>query len=381
MAHKSAIAGSDSGDRQAFQIKGKQPANIAVDTITQVPTKSWRDVLPIHPAADLFPLMSPDELKVLGEDIKAHGLTSPIVLWSPKRRSGKIFLLDGRNRLDALERLGLQIVSSLGFGLDLRAATGADNEWHLCGEAGEPDDDRDPGYASGCDPYAFVISANIHRRHLTAEQKRDLIAKVLKATPEKSNRQIAETVKVDHKTVGTVRSDLEARGEIPHVESRTDTKGRVQPARSLGTRHKCWQCGVRAPVGEVKEHNYAAYEDIHVWLHEFLVAAFEEREAAHAREAAAAREAVAPEDEIGPNGTGENARLRARIDELQNENRRLNNAVSSPLVALEAADIYAALVDCWNRASDDERQRVHATRRDHVRPQPHTRTAGRRAGG
>ena len=29
---------------------------------TAKPTPSWRDVLPIHPAADLFPLMSPDEL-------------------------------------------------------------------------------------------------------------------------------------------------------------------------------------------------------------------------------------------------------------------------------------------------------------------------------
>ena len=29
---------------------------------TAKPTPSWRDVRPIHPAADLFPLMSPDEL-------------------------------------------------------------------------------------------------------------------------------------------------------------------------------------------------------------------------------------------------------------------------------------------------------------------------------
>ncbi len=46
--------------------------------------KSWRDVLPVHPAADLFPLMSHDELLELGKDIKKNGLESPIVLWSPR---------------------------------------------------------------------------------------------------------------------------------------------------------------------------------------------------------------------------------------------------------------------------------------------------------
>jgi hypothetical protein len=35
------------------------------------------------------------------------------------------------------------------------------------------------------DPAGFVVSANIKRRHLTAEQKRDLIAKLLERSPEK----------------------------------------------------------------------------------------------------------------------------------------------------------------------------------------------------
>ena len=35
----------------------------------------------------------------------------------------------------------------------------------------------------------------------TAERKRDLIAKLIEADPRKSDRQIAKTVKVDHKTV------------------------------------------------------------------------------------------------------------------------------------------------------------------------------------
>jgi hypothetical protein len=65
---------------------------------------TWRNILKIHPAADLFPLMSPEELRVLGKDIGANGLTSPIVLW--RDQSGIVFLLDGRNRLDAIELEG-----------------------------------------------------------------------------------------------------------------------------------------------------------------------------------------------------------------------------------------------------------------------------------
>ena len=31
-------------------------------------------MIKVHPAADLFPMMTPDELKALGEDIKKNGL-------------------------------------------------------------------------------------------------------------------------------------------------------------------------------------------------------------------------------------------------------------------------------------------------------------------
>ena len=80
------------------------------------------------------------------------------------------------------------------------------------------------------DPYHYVLSANIHRRHLTAEQKRELIAAVLKAQPAKSNRTIAKQTKADHKTVGAVRERLEAGGEIPHHDLRQDARGTQQPA-------------------------------------------------------------------------------------------------------------------------------------------------------
>jgi hypothetical protein len=78
---------------------------------------SWRDVLAIHPAADLFPLMSPDELRALGEDIKANGLKSSIALWTTGycgdgKKKRKALLLDGRNRLDAMELVGIPLVNN-----------------------------------------------------------------------------------------------------------------------------------------------------------------------------------------------------------------------------------------------------------------------------
>ena len=76
-----------------------------------------------------------------------------------------------------------------------------------------------------------MLSANIHRRHLTSEQRRELIAKLLKAQPDKSNRAIAKQTKADDKTVGKVRRELEGRAEIPHVDAVEDTKGRKQPTR------------------------------------------------------------------------------------------------------------------------------------------------------
>jgi len=217
------------------------------------PAVFWRDSLPIHPAAELFPLMPPDELRVLGEDIMKNGLRSPIVLWRADDKTPAV-LLDGRNRLDAIEM-------APGSPVEVRNVVVLDHT---------------------TDPYAFVISTNIHRRHLTAEKKRELIANLLKAQPDRSDRQIAATVKADHKTVGAVRTGLEARGEIPHVGNRQDSKGRKQPT---------------AKKKSVNEPAAASPKKM-------------------------TTKSLAQED-IGPNSADEIARLNARVDELQNQKRRL----------------------------------------------------------
>ena len=66
--------------------------------------------------------------------------------------------------------------------------------------------------------FDYIVRVNMARRHLTIEQKRELTQEYLRRFPEKSNRSIAETVGLDHKTVGVQRSGLEASGEIPQTE-------------------------------------------------------------------------------------------------------------------------------------------------------------------
>jgi hypothetical protein len=173
--------------------------------------QAWRDVLPTHAAAELFPLMTDEQSRELEENIKRHGQQIPVFI-QYGIEDGVARLLDGRNRLDAMERAGL-----------LHAVV-EDDEPELLGVNVEY-------VLSEIDPYDFVLSVNLHRRHLSPEQKRDLIAKVIKAKPEQSNRQVAKQVKADHKTVGKVRKEMEGRGDVPHVETRTDTKGRKQPAK------------------------------------------------------------------------------------------------------------------------------------------------------
>jgi hypothetical protein len=184
---------------------------------------SWRDQLKVHPAADLFPLMSEDELRELGEDIKANGLLSPIIIDGDDDS-----LVDGRNRLDAIELLGMEF--------EFFHAIRGPRKGKIIGI--DSYDFETPGsgavrtmYDFETNPYDFVISANLHRRHLTADQKRELIAKVLKAKPEASNRQIDKQVKADDKTVASVRRDLESVAEIPHLEKTVGADGKQYKSR------------------------------------------------------------------------------------------------------------------------------------------------------
>jgi ParB-like chromosome segregation protein Spo0J len=98
-----------------------------------------------HPLSKLFPPISEEDFGKLAADIKLNGLHHPII-----RYQGKI--LDGNNRYRACELVKI-------------APKFADF-------TGDDADARN-----------YVISANIHRRHLSPDQRREIIATLLKADP------------------------------------------------------------------------------------------------------------------------------------------------------------------------------------------------------
>src|SRR6266513_2664643 len=53
---------------------------------------------------------------------------------------------------------------------------------------------------------------------------------------------------VSKNTAKSVRDEMEARGQIDHVENRTDTKGRKQPAKKKATRRADDKQPVRKPA-------------------------------------------------------------------------------------------------------------------------------------
>ena len=169
--------------------------------------RPWREVVPPHPAAEMFPLMSAEEIAELAADIKTNGLRTPVVPYDRK-------LLDGRNRLDAMELAGVPVFDIPG-------------RWPISVKLTELN--------PGDDPYAAAVSLNIHRRHLTQEQKRDLIKAIAKARPELSDNAIAKLAKVGQPTVTRVRRRAEANSTVLNKPARVEASGRRARGRKSGT--------------------------------------------------------------------------------------------------------------------------------------------------
>lgn len=99
-------------------------------------------MIPFHPTAELFPLLEGIELDDLAEDIRQRGLIEPILTYNGA-------ILDGRNRLTACEKVGV--------------------EPRFCEFTGD-------------DPEDEVISRNLRRRHLNESQRAMVAARLAPQT-------------------------------------------------------------------------------------------------------------------------------------------------------------------------------------------------------
>jgi hypothetical protein len=213
---------------------------------------SARNSLQFHPLADIFPLMEGAEFDELVADIKKRGQQARIVL-----KDGMI--LDGRNRYRACLAAGIEPMFAC-----------------------QAYSDRIT------DPVAFVVAANIRRRHLKPEDKIKILAQLVAAKPERSDRRLAKETGVSHPTIAKARRAAEATGKALPVDKRTgaDGKARRRPATKRAKPKSEATSKITAPTKATSPP-------------------------ARARQ------------DIGPASTAEVERLCARLDGLQAEKRQL----------------------------------------------------------
>jgi ParB-like chromosome segregation protein Spo0J len=122
-------------------------------TKVQPPAPDY-DNLQFRSLANIFPLIEDEEFDAFVDMFKKQGLLQPLVLYQG-------MILEGRNRYRAGQKLGQKFTA------------------------------KDFTEFTGKNPYEFVIAANVHRRHLTTDQKRTLAVRLIRERPNESDRKIA----------------------------------------------------------------------------------------------------------------------------------------------------------------------------------------------
>lgn len=109
--------------------------------------KEWIGEYPVHPVASLFPMIDDDALDALAEDIKKNGQREPIIVaYLDEAMIDEPVVIDGRNRHAACRLAGIE--PEFKFVMSLN--------------------DRELSPQVIAD---WIISHNLHRRHLTTSQK------------------------------------------------------------------------------------------------------------------------------------------------------------------------------------------------------------------
>jgi hypothetical protein len=162
-------------------------------------------ILEAHSIADVWPLLSDEELEDLAEDIKVNGLHHPVVLYEEK-------ILDGRNRVKACELAGVAVKTM---------------KYH------------------GEDPVGYAISLNEKRRHLSSSQRAALAVK-MKPLFEAEAKKRQQAAGGNQNPSGTNQHrQVDKRSVVEKIPpatnkdpKKTRVKSRTQAAKALGTNER-----------------------------------------------------------------------------------------------------------------------------------------------
>lgn len=156
-----------------------------------------------HPIADIWPMMSDEEISALAADIKEQGLIEPVWIYEGK-------ILDGRNRARACVIAGVSI--------ETKTYTG-DN------------------------PVGFAFSLNEKRRHLSSGARAALAVEAKPLYEAEAKKRHAKAVAESNKNRATPTpqqsADMDQPRQKPKAETpRAERESRTQAAKDFGTNHR-----------------------------------------------------------------------------------------------------------------------------------------------
>jgi len=157
----------------------------------------------IDDTGNVLPPLPTPAFTELKRDIAERGVVVPIILYPHPRLAGRYTLVDGHHRLRAVKELLQESTPILDIPVSIISTALPEAELR-----------------------GMARMLNLTRRQLSRAERRGIIADQLRETPSYSDRRIAAMLGVDHKTVASVRRELESTGEIQRFDELEDSIGR-----------------------------------------------------------------------------------------------------------------------------------------------------------
>ena len=169
--------------------------------------KEWIGEYPVHPVASLFPMIDDESLNALAEDIKKSGQREPIIVaYLDEAMIDEPVVIDGRNRHAACKLAGIE--PEFKFVMSLN--------------------DRELSPQVIAD---WIISHNLHRRHLTTSQKAMVGQGYLSYLKEEAKKRQIEAVKRGNVSR---HSDSPIPANLPELGKDRSKESAEQAARIVG---------------------------------------------------------------------------------------------------------------------------------------------------